>query len=287
LRANRICHFRRVFRNYWTKGIPVTLQNIDAPKRDKASVWQIVMLFLCIYVLIALFVETVFKLPADTSDLLNRIDNLVCLAFLLDFVGNLITAKSKLGYLKWGWIDLVSSIPYLYFLRWGRIMRVIRILRLLRGFRSTKLILQLLFANRAKGTFATVAMITFVIVVFASIAVLNLENTPESNIKTAPDALWWAFVTVSTVGYGDRFPVTHLGRIVAVLLMTAGVGLFGTFTAYVASLFNQQEVKEDEKRDTAVMAELKAISERLDKIEKRTEQGVAPYVAQGAPSGER
>ena len=245
------------------------------------------MLFLCIYVLIALFVETVFKLPADTSDLLNRIDNLVCLAFLLDFVGNLITAKSKLGYLKWGWIDLVSSIPYLYFLRWGRIMRVIRILRLLRGFRSTKLILQLLFANRAKGTFATVAMITFVIVVFASIAVLNLENTPESNIKTAPDALWWAFVTVSTVGYGDRFPVTHLGRIVAVLLMTAGVGLFGTFTAYVASLFNQQEVKEDEKRDTAVMAELKAISERLDKIEKRTEQGVAPYVAQGAPSGER
>lgn len=237
------------------------------------------MLFLCIYVLIALFVETAFKLPADTSDLLNRIDNIVCLVFLLDFAGNLATAKSKLGYLKWGWIDLVSSIPYLYFLRWGRIMRVIRIMRLLRGFRSTKLILQLLFANRAKGTFATVAMITFVIVVFASIAVLNLENTPDSNIKTASDALWWAFVTVSTVGYGDRFPVTHLGRIVAVLLMTAGVGLFGTFTAYVASLFNQQEVKEDEKRDTDIIDELKVISERLEKIEKRTEQGGAGHGA--------
>ncbi|MDY0150432.1 MAG: ion transporter [Kiritimatiellia bacterium] len=240
--------------------------------KPTVTVWQIVMLFLCVYVLIALFVETVFRLPPDTSDLLNRVDNLVCIVFIADFVRNLVTAKSKLGYLKWGWIDFVSSIPYLYFLRWGRLVRVVRIMRLLRGVRSTKLILQLLFANRAKGTFATVAMITFVLVVFASIAVLNFENTPESNIKNAPDALWWAFVTVSTVGYGDRFPVTHLGRIVAVLLMTAGVGLFGTFTAYVASLFNQQEAKEDEKRDDAVIAELKAISERLDRMEKRTEQ---------------
>lgn len=256
----------------------MTSQNCTAPNTGKTSVWQIVMLFLCIYVLIALFWETVFRLPPETSDLLNRIDNLICFAFLFDFAYNLVTAKSKVGYLKWGWIDFVSSIPYLYFLRWGRLVRVVRILRLLRGFRSTKLILQLLFANRAKGTFAAVAMITFVIVVFASIAVLNLENAPDSNIKTASDALWWAFVTVSTVGYGDRFPVTHLGRIVAVLLMTAGVGLFGTFTAYVANLFNQQEIKEDEMRDITVIAELKAISERLDKIEKRTEQ-------EGAGSG--
>jgi voltage-gated potassium channel len=243
--------------------------NGAAPENEKFSVWQCVMLFLCIYVLIALFVDSAFKLPAETSDLLNRIDNLVCLAFLFDFVHKLVTAKSKIGYLKWGWIDFVSSIPFLYYLRWGRLVRVIRLLRLLRGFRSTKIILQLLFANRAKGTFATVAMITFVIVVFASIAVLSFENVPESNIKTAPDALWWAFVTVATVGYGDRYPVTHFGRIVGVLLMTAGVGLFGTFTAYVANLFNQQEAKEEEIRDSAVLAEIKAIGERLDRIEKK------------------
>jgi voltage-gated potassium channel len=254
---------------------------VDSPK-ENVAVWQIVMMFLSIYVLFALFVETVFQLPAETSDLLNRVDNLVCIVFLIDFVRNLFTAKSKLGYLKWGWIDFVSSIPYLYFLRWGRLVRVIRIMRLLRGFRSTKLILQILFANRAKGTFAAVAMITFVIVVFASIAILNLEKSSDSNIKNAPDALWWAFVTVSTVGYGDRYPVTHLGRIVAVLLMTAGVGLFGTFTAYVASLFNQQGVKENEKQDVMVIAELKAIGERLDKIEKCTEQSMKKVSAKSA-----
>ena len=61
-------------------------------------------------------------------------------------------------------------------------------------------------------------------VIFSSIAILNLENEPESNIKTASDALWWSFVTITTVGYGDKFPITYEGRIVAAFLMTAGVG---------------------------------------------------------------
>jgi voltage-gated potassium channel len=263
----------------------MTLKGASADN-ETFSIWQFVLLFLGVYVLVALFVDTAFKLPAEISSLLNRVDNLVCIVFLYDFAHKLATAKKKIAYLKWGWIDFVSSVPYLYFLRWGRLVRVMRIMRLLRGFRSTKLILQLLFANRAKGTFAAVAMITFVIVVFASIAVLTFENAPDSNIKNAPDALWWAFVTVATVGYGDRFPVTHLGRIVAVLLMTAGVGLFGTFTAYVANLFNQQEAKEDKKRDGAVLAEIIAIGERLDRLEKRTEQSVAGDAAQDTASSE-
>jgi len=250
-----------------------------SPEREKFSVWQVVMLFLCVYVLAALFAETVFRLPAETSDLLNRIDNLVCIVFLADFAANLVAAKSKLGYLKWGWIDFVSSIPFIAFLRWGRIARVIRALRVLRGVRSTKLILQLLFANRAKGTFAVVSMISFVILVFSSVAVLNFETTPDSNIKNAPDALWWAFVTMSTVGYGDRFPVTHLGRLVGILLMTTGVGLFGTFTAYVASFFSQQADKADEQRDATVLTELKAIGERLDRLERGTVLGMTRPVA--------
>jgi len=60
---------------------------------------------------------------------------------------------------------------------------------------------------------------------------------PESNIKTAGDAIWWAFVTITTVGYGDRFPVTSAGRIIAAFLMITGVALFGTFTGFVAAWF--------------------------------------------------
>ena len=233
--------------------------------QEPVKLRQIVMLILCIYVLIALFVDTVFDLPPETSVLLNRIDNIVCVFFIWDFILNVVTAKSKLGYLKWGWIDLISSIPNIQILRWGRFVQVIRILRILRGIRSIKLIIRFLFANRAKGTFASVSMISFFIVVFSSIAILNCEVAPDSNIKTASDALWWSFVTITTVGYGDFYPTTSMGRIIASALIMAGVGLFGTFTAYVASFFMQYE----EDPDTEVLEELKAIKEKLSLLESK------------------
>jgi voltage-gated potassium channel len=77
-------------------------------------------------------------------------------------------------------------------------------------------------------------------IIFSSIAVLNVENRPECNIKNAEDALWWACTTITTVGYGDRYPITTEGRIVGVFLMMAGVGLFGTFTGFIASWFMQK-----------------------------------------------
>jgi voltage-gated potassium channel len=238
-------------------------------KQDKqaVTVWQAVILFLCVYILAALFVMTMFELPPKVEELLIWIDNLVCLVFIGDFIYNLVTAESKWGYLKWGWIDLLSSIPNIQILRWGRFVRVFRILRIMRGVRSTKQIVGFLFANRAKGTFASVALISFVLVVFSSIAMLNCETSPDSNIKTASDALWWSVVTITTVGYGDYYPTTLTGRIIAVALMTAGVGLFGTFTAYVASFFFQQDGAADARRDEQILAELKAVRERLERLE--------------------
>jgi len=226
---------------------------------------QVTMLILCIYVLAALFIDTVFDLPSEVSVLLNQVDNIVCIFFIWDFVLNVMTAQSKLGYLKWGWIDLVSSIPNIQILRWGRFAQVIRILRILRAARSIKLIIRFLFANRAKGTFASVSMISFFIVVFSSIAILNCEISPESNIKTASDALWWSFVTITTVGYGDFYPTTSIGRMIASALIMAGVGLFGTFTAYVASFFMQYE----ESADDQVLVELEVIKEQLKALESK------------------
>ncbi|MBM3452384.1 MAG: two pore domain potassium channel family protein [Bacteroidetes bacterium] len=72
---------------------------------------------------------------------------------------------------------------------------------------------------------------------FSTIRILQVENDPKSNIKTAEDAIWWADVTITTVGYGDKFPVTSEGRIISAILMTTGVGLFGIFTAFVAPWF--------------------------------------------------
>ena len=101
-----------------------------------------------------------------------------------------------------------------------------------------------------KGTFTFAVIVAFMLILFSSVLILEVETAPNSNIKTAEDALWWAYVTITTVGYGDLYPVTTEGRIVALVLMTAGVGLFGVFTGYLASWFVEPDKeKEDEKTD--------------------------------------
>jgi voltage-gated potassium channel len=227
------------------------------------------MLVLSVYVLAALFIQTVVPLSPHTNQLIDRVDFIICLIFIYDFFLRLYRAPSKSRFLRWGWIDLLSSIPMLDAMRWGRLARVVRILRILRAFRSTKLLISFLFRNRTNSTFASVALISFVLVIFSSIAILNLEDTAEGNIKTPSDALWWAFVTVTTVGYGDKFPVTVEGRLIAALLMTAGVGLFGTFTAYVASFFMEAEQQKEEAEIQQLIAEVRRLSEKIDLLEGR------------------
>jgi voltage-gated potassium channel len=135
------------------------------------------------------------------------------------------------------------------FLRFGRLLRFIRLIRIIKAFRTTKQFVTYIFANKAQGTFASVAILAVLLIIFSSIAILQVENAPNSNIQTAEDAIWWAYVTITTVGYGDKFPVTTEGRIIASFLMTAGVGLFGTFTAYIASLFVSDNKTEKEKNE--------------------------------------
>ncbi|OBT07938.1 ion transporter [Vibrio sp. UCD-FRSSP16_10] len=211
---------------------------------------QFLTLILSIYVLIVLFIENAFSLPEDVSDLLSTIDTLVCFVFLADFSQRFYRAPNKLKFMKWGWIDLLSSIPMVDALRYGRFIHLVRFFRILRAIRSTKVILYYLFHNRRMGTFTIVASVSVLLVIFGAIGILQFEKgLPESNIHTASDALWWAFVTITTVGYGDFYPVSAFGRAVAAVLMTAGVGLFGTFTGLVANWFMLEEQSQTSQHD--------------------------------------
>ena len=152
--------------------------------------------------------------------------------------------------MKWGWIDLLSCIPMIDFLRAGRILRLIRLFRIIRAFRSSRQLLNHIFANKAKGALTSVSVIAILLIIFSSIAILAVETDQKSNIKNAEDAIWWTYTTITTVGYGDKYPVTTEGRILAMILMTFGVGFFGTFTAYIASIFvtdNKKESVESKK----------------------------------------
>jgi voltage-gated potassium channel len=198
------------------------------------------VIVLSVYVLLALLASLLFRLPPETAHLLDLADNAICGFFLLDFAVRFYRAERKLAFLKWGWVDLVSSVPQVSWLRAGRTLRLVRLLRVLRAFRSTRHLLHHLFRSRVQGTFAAAALVAALMVIFSAIAILQVETRPDSNIKTAEDALWWAYSTITTVGYGDKYPVTGAGRLIAAALMTVGVGLFGTFTGFLASWFVQE-----------------------------------------------
>jgi voltage-gated potassium channel len=207
------------------------------------------MLALCLYSLGILAFQASRPSDPATRTILEYADLLVCLIFLGDFLLSLARADNRWRYFRtWGWLDLLSSIPALDVARWGRAARILRVFRVLRGLRAAHLLVGLIMKRRAENAILAVTLVAIVLITFCSIAILHFESGPNANIRSAEDALWWAFATITTVGYGDRFPTTTEGRMVAVLLMSAGVGLFGAFSGFLASWFvgEDDQSKKDE-----------------------------------------
>jgi Ion channel. len=146
----------------------------------------------------------------------------------------------------------------------GRVVRIIRVFRVLRAFRSMKNLLTFFFGHRKFTSFAAVAASSLCVMVFSAIAVLNVEDSPEANIKDTGDAFWWAFVTMTTVGYGDKYPLTTEGRIIACVLMTAGAGLFATLTGLIASMFLQSKATDTDLKQLA--HEVRTLAQKIDGI---------------------
>src|SRR6478736_4436410 len=95
-------------------------------QEDKLNPLTLIGLVLSVYVLVALLIDTVFTIPEEISRMLNFIDNGICVFFLVEFVIRFKQADNKWQFMKWGWIDLISSIPTLDYLRAGRALRIIR-----------------------------------------------------------------------------------------------------------------------------------------------------------------
>ncbi len=204
---------------------------------SKIEFIDVVILVLSVYVLGVLIYYTFFHIPTEIQKIVGYFDNFICVVFLFEFVYKYIKSENKLTYLKWGWIDLLSSIPTLDMFRGGRVIRLIRIIRIIRVVKSVKSFLSQVYSNKVEGTVKSVFLIAFLLLITSSISILIVETDLNSNIKSAEDAIWWSITTITTVGYGDKYPVTTEGRIIATILMIYGVGIFGTISAYFSNKF--------------------------------------------------
>lgn len=233
-------------------------------------------LLLSVATIATLWIASVRDLAPEIRQVLQYADWAVCALFFVDFLVQVARAENRGQYLlRWGWLDLLSCIPIVDALRWTRIARVARILILLRAIRSFRVLWTFVRQQRTESSILVAAFLALVLVVFSAVAMLHLEQDPQSNIRTAADALWWSITTVTTVGYGDLYPVTTEGRLVAIVLMTGGVGLFATLSGALAAWF----LRPTRRDDVAVLHEdLRALREelRLARESSRASGAVAP-----------
>jgi voltage-gated potassium channel len=237
-------------------------------ERDALHGYQLFMLVFCVVALLLLGLERALPLDESVSHLIQYADFLICLVFLADFVHSLATAPDRWRYLRtWGWIDLLSSIPAVDALRVGRGARILRIVRVLRGVKATRVIASFLFERRTESA-VMAATLLFILVLFAgSVGVLHFEQAqPGATIANAEDAAWWAFVTITTVGYGDRVPVSSEGRVVAVLLMMSGVLLVGTLSGLAASWFLAPTARKNRGEIEALSQEVARLRDVLERL---------------------
>jgi voltage-gated potassium channel len=240
-------------------------------------------IFILVLTIVSLVIMVALLLPfaPATLQLLSFYDNLVCVIFLADFFLSLLRARRKADYFlrQGGWLDLLGSIPSFGVLQYGGLFRLARLARFAR---ITRLLREQdkkdLFSDAVKNRSQYVGFITvllaFVVLSTASVLVLEFESRgADPKITTGWQAFWYAIVTITTVGYGDYYPVTPGGQITAIFIMIAGVGIIGVLASLMSTLLIGQAAAPEEEPPrvgpvVAVDQELTVIKEKLTGIER-------------------
>lgn len=235
------------------------------PRANKARrILEVPVIVAALLVIPALLIEAnaVDSFWINVSHVLNWI---IWIVFFIDLVTMLVLVNSRKTYMRTGWLDVfivVTSFPPFTTFGITRLFRLWRIGPALRLLRLVRLAAVITRGGQAmRGLFKRKGLGYVIgIMVFVALGFGVMLSMVEPSIGTAWDGIWWAFVTATTVGYGDISPESIGGRLVAMLLMLVGIGLVGLFTGLVAAYF----VEEDEA-ETA--SEIARIHTRLDGIE--------------------
>ena len=246
---------------------------IQTPKQQAYTLF---ILFISIFSMILIGIITFAPISPENLKIIQFLDYVICAIFFVDFLITFIRAENKRRYFfTWGWFDLLSSIPAVYFLRYFRFARILRIGRVLRGARAGKIMASFVMGNRAQSGIIGALIMTVLLIFIGSISVLQLEQGLGGNINNAEDAIWWAVTTMTTVGLGDMYPVSTEGKIISAVLMFAGIGLFGVVSGFVASVFIAPSRKEGEKENIEYQKEFDTLKSKIESLDSKVEEIIA------------
>ncbi|CCH87329.1 Voltage-gated potassium channel [Modestobacter italicus] len=253
----------------------------DALRRryEELSQWPLVLLAL---LFVASYAWGVLRpdLPHPLLVTLRVVTVVAWPVFLGDYVLRLALADHRWRFVRQNWVDGLAVL--LPLLRPLRVLSLVRVARVLDRRLTTSL----------HGRVAAYVTLTASLVVFmASLAVYDAERgAPGASITSYGDAVWWALTTITTVGYGDEYPVTGDGRLVAVLLMVSGIALLGVVTAAVASWFVGRVAEaaqaQDDADDAALLVEVRELADEVRRLRAeladRDELGAQPLRTTGS-----
>jgi voltage-gated potassium channel len=189
--------------------------------------WELVMAGLAL-----LYVAVGFLNDQTESASLDVIEIGLTVVFAVEFLVRFAAAHDRIRYLRGHWIDVVALAPPVRGLRALRLLRLLRLVRMFAGVYRAGMHVQGIANHRG---FAWLVVAWLSVMAICSIALYALEHGVNNTVNSPFDALWWGVVTLTSVGYGDVVPQTPEGRLVAMVLMLLGIGLFSAITATITS----------------------------------------------------
>jgi len=232
-------------------------------------------------ILLAVIAVSIFALESSpilspgTIKILQRVDMFILIIFVADYVIRLMLAERKDRFVRSNMPELIAILPFSSVFRIARLARLTRLTRVSRVFARIPRLVRVMSYGRIVlkkvNVFLHTNGLIYAIYVTTVFVVLGagLINLFEDSIETFGDALWWSFVTATTVGYGDISPSTGAGRLVAVGLMLTGIGLIGMVTGTVATYFLGSKSERTLSTQKLLIEELKSQLDKLDGLSDR------------------
>ncbi|MCR3760281.1 ion transporter [Clostridium felsineum] len=229
--------------------------------KHKKIIYNLISSLLALIASIMIIIELSFDLPHKIIYIFNIADNIILIIFAIDYFVRLYMSENKKKFFKENIIDLISIIPFNAIFQGFRLLRALKFLKLLRVF-SLLLRFRKYFPKFIKtNNFHYVIYITIFVFLVGTLGMHFTEKLSYEN------ALWWSFVTLTNIGYGNISPSTTPGRILAGILMLVGIGFLSMLTGTISTFFITKQTKTSYKNEV-----IENIKSKLDDFDKLTDE---------------